>query len=115
MYVAAMSHSMEIRRLVLRKVFDKVPNHAKDIRELTDSRCTGFCRLLDFTRGAPQEVYTLIFRISIASLGSYYRGGIHMSGGHQKYPAPHHNRLIRGGMLLLAEEDMRDSQEALDG
>ena len=29
-YVAAMRHIMEKRCLVFRKVFDKVPNHAKD-------------------------------------------------------------------------------------
>ena len=55
-YPCGMWVSPETRRLVLRKVFEKAHTHAKELKELRDSRCTGFCRLLEFNQGASEEV-----------------------------------------------------------
>jgi len=59
--------SSETSRLILRKVFEKAPTHAK---ELENSRCTGFCRLLEFNQGASDKVQALILKMVLASLGS---------------------------------------------
>ena len=45
--------SPDTRRLVLRKVFEKVPGHAK-IQDMIDRKCTGFCILLEFNEGASE-------------------------------------------------------------
>ena len=65
-YPCVMWVSLETRRLILRKVFEKAPAHAKEPRE----RCTGFCRLLEFNQGASAIARTLIVKMVIASLGS---------------------------------------------
>ena len=44
-----MRYSLETRQLVLRRIFEQVPNHAKKkFRQLGRSNCTGFCKLLVF-------------------------------------------------------------------
>ena len=55
-------------------VFERVPSHAREAKELRDSRCTGYCRHLDFHPDASVEVHDLIFRMVLASLGSQTRG-----------------------------------------
>ena len=79
-YPLTLRHSPEIRRQVLRMVFERVPSHAREARELRDSRCTGYCRHLDFRPDASEEVQDLIFRMVLASLGSQTRGAVRSRG-----------------------------------
>jgi len=65
-YPCSLWFSTEMEQTILRKVFEKVPTHAKEPRE----RCTGFCRLLEFNEGASAIARTLIGKMVIASLGS---------------------------------------------
>jgi len=41
-YPLTLRHTPEIRWQVLRMVFERVPSHAREARELRDSRCTGY-------------------------------------------------------------------------
>jgi hypothetical protein len=79
-YPLTLRHTPEIRRQVLRMVYDRVPSHAREARELRDSRCTGYCRHLDFNPDAPEGVHDLIFRMVLASLGSQTRGAARSRG-----------------------------------
>ena len=65
-----MRYSLETRALVLRRIFEQAPHHAKKIRQLGRSNCTGFCKLLEFNSRASEEVKDLIFRMMFASMGS---------------------------------------------
>ena len=44
-------------------MFKLVPSHARLIGELSDSRCTGFCILIQFSDEANERVKQLIFRM----------------------------------------------------
>ena len=46
------------------------------VRELRESRCTGFCRLIQFSSEAKERVKQLIFRMVLASLRSYKKPGV---------------------------------------
>ena len=62
-------------KLVLAKIiFFCVPGHANELRELRESRCTGFCRSLKFIRDASEKVKNLTLCMVIASLVSLCRG-----------------------------------------
>ena len=61
-------------------VFERVPSHAREAKELRDSRCTGYCRHLDFRPDASDEVLDLTFRMVLASLGSQNRGAVKSRG-----------------------------------
>jgi len=66
-----MRYSLETRQLVLRRIFEQAPNHAKKkLRQLARSNCTGFCKLLEFNNRVSEEVKDLIFRMMLASMGS---------------------------------------------
>ena len=43
-----MRYSLETRQLVLRRIFEQAPHHAKKLRQLARSNCTGFCKLFEF-------------------------------------------------------------------
>ena len=53
-----------------------VPIHAKLAKDLRESRCTGFCRLIQLSNEANERVKQLIFRMVLALLGSYHRNGV---------------------------------------
>ena len=57
-------------------MFKLVPSHARLFGELRDSRCAGFCRLIQFSDEGNERVKQLIFRMVLASLGSYHRNGV---------------------------------------
>ena len=57
-------------------MFKLVPNHARYFGELRDSSCTGFCRLIQYSDEAYERVNHLLFRMVLASLGSYHRNGV---------------------------------------
>ena len=63
-------------RYIMERVLKLVPSHARMFGELRDSRCTGFCRLIQFSNEANDRVKQLIFRMVMASLGSYHRNGV---------------------------------------
>jgi len=65
-----MRYSLETRQLVLRRIFEQAPHHAKKLRQLRRSNCTGFCKLLEFNNRVSDEVKDLIFRMMLASMGS---------------------------------------------
>ena len=65
-----MRYSLETRQLVLRRIFEQAPHHAKKLRQLVRSNCTGFCKLLEFNNRASEEAKDLIFRMMLASMGS---------------------------------------------
>jgi hypothetical protein len=65
-----MRYSLETRQLVLRRIFEQAPHHAKKLRRLGRSNCTGFCKLLDFNSRVSEKVKDLIFRMMLASMGS---------------------------------------------
>ena len=69
-YGATMRYSLETRQLVLRRIFEQAPNLAKKLRQLARSKCTGFCKLLEFNNRVSEEVKDLIFRMMLASMGS---------------------------------------------
>ena len=79
-YPLNLRHGSGIRQQVLRLVFERVPSHAREARELRDSRCTGYCRHLDFNPDSPEGVHDLIFRMVLASLGSQTRGAARSRG-----------------------------------
>jgi len=49
--------------MVLKKIFNHLPRHAYEIRDLRHSRCTGFCRFFDFTGEASDRVINIILRM----------------------------------------------------
>ena len=65
-----MRYSLETRQLVLRRIFEQAPHHAKKLRQLARSNCTGFCKLLEFNNRVSEEAKDLIFRMMLASMGS---------------------------------------------
>ena len=65
-----MRYSLETRQLVLRRIFEQAPHHAKKLRQLARSNCTGFCKLLKFNNRVSERVKDLIFRMMLASMGS---------------------------------------------
>ena len=65
-----MRYSLETRQLVLRRIFEQAPRHAKKLRQLARSNCTGFCKLLEFNNRVSERVKDLIFRMMLASMGS---------------------------------------------
>ena len=75
-----MRYSLETRALVLRRIFEQAPHHAKKLRQLGRSNCTGFCKLLEFNSRASEEVKDLIFRMMFASMGSQLVGGARSRG-----------------------------------
>ena len=60
---------------ILDRIFRIAPSHAREMRELRESRCQGFCRHLMFDRDAPDRVQDLVLNMVLASLGSQKRGG----------------------------------------
>ena len=62
--------SADIGREILDRVSMKAPSHAREMRELRESRCQGFCRHLSFESDAPERVQDLVLRMILASLGS---------------------------------------------
>ena len=65
-----MRYSLETRQLVLRRIFEQAPHHAKKLRQLVRSNSTGFCKLLEFNNRVSERVKDLIFRMMLASMGS---------------------------------------------
>ena len=55
---------------MLRRIFEQAPRHAKKLRQLARSNCTGFCKLLEFNSRVSERVKDLIFRMMLASMGS---------------------------------------------
>jgi hypothetical protein len=50
--------------------FSHASRHAKELREVIESRSTRFCRYLSFIRDALDRVRSLILLMVLASLGS---------------------------------------------
>ena len=65
-----MRYSLETRQLVLRRIFEQAPYHARKLNQLRRSSCTGFYKLVEFNSRASEEVKDLIFRMMLASMGS---------------------------------------------
>jgi hypothetical protein len=59
-YGTVMRYSMETRQLILSRVFEQAPSHARELRQLGNSSCTGFWRLLDFSCAASEKEKNLI-------------------------------------------------------
>ena len=55
---------------MLGRIFEQAPNHAKKLRQLARSNCSGFCKLLEFNNRVSEEAKDLIFRMMLASMGS---------------------------------------------
>lgn len=72
-YGEIMQCSIETRRILLRKIFLHAPRHAKELRELKEFECTGFCSR-SFTSDASDRVRSLTYRMILASLGTQCRG-----------------------------------------
>ena len=66
--------SADIGREILDRISRIAPAHAREMRELRESRCQGFCRDLMFDRDAPDRVQDLVVNMVLASLGSQKRG-----------------------------------------
>jgi hypothetical protein len=61
--------SMETRWMLFSKIFFHVHRHTKELRELRESKCTGFCRRMSFISDASDRLRTLIICMILAYMG----------------------------------------------